>query len=196
MYYDLLLKYKDKYKVKIYGYNLDIDNHAHMVVSIKKQTLFSDFMKVVNSCFAKAYNKKVKRRGQVVMDRFQSKAIESNTALMITLRYVDLNSMKAGKYKHPKEGKFSSYHHYTAGKPDSLIEHPSVYENQGKTDRTRRKKYIEFVELGIKYGSDMPEANRYFIGNPDWTKKQYERVKKIRRDYYRDWKKRHKLKFG
>ena len=32
---------------------------------------FSDFFRVVNNLFARKYNKRHKRRGQVVMDRFK-----------------------------------------------------------------------------------------------------------------------------
>jgi len=68
LYYQLLLKYKDRYSVQIYSYCF-MDNHIHLSGRLKDLKSFSDFFRVVNSYFARTYNKEVKRRGQVVMDR-------------------------------------------------------------------------------------------------------------------------------
>jgi len=76
-YYDLLLKYKDKYLVKFFAYCF-MSNHPHLTGFCKDKKLLSDLFRLVNSQFARFYNKRVGRRGQLVMDRFKSPVIESD----------------------------------------------------------------------------------------------------------------------
>ncbi|MFA4873924.1 MAG: transposase [bacterium] len=70
LYYGLLLQYKDKYNVQIHSYQL-MENHPHLTGTMTSKKGFSDFFRVVNNLFARKYNKRHKRRGQVVMDRFK-----------------------------------------------------------------------------------------------------------------------------
>ena len=55
-YYDLLLKYKDKYDVQIHAYNF-MDNHPHLTGHLENKESFSAFFRVVNSQFARIVNK-------------------------------------------------------------------------------------------------------------------------------------------
>lgn len=93
-YYKMLLKFKDRYQVKIYSYCF-MSNHPHLTGYCESKKLLSDLFRVVNSLFARAYNQRAKRRGQVVMDRFNM-------------------------VKHPKEYRWTSFHFYAYGKQDPL----------------------------------------------------------------------------
>ncbi len=150
LYYDLLLKYKDKYGVQIYAYCL-MDNHIHLTGKLESLENFSDFFRVVNSCFARFYNKKVKRQGQVVMDRFKSPRIETEADLLKVMLYIDLNPKRAGKVNHPKKNIFSSYNYYTYGKKDDLVISAPTYLVLEKTPKERRKNYRELVAKILKY---------------------------------------------
>src|SRR3989338_11405826 len=77
LYYELLCQFKDRYKIQIYSYCF-MSNHPHITGYCEEKELFSDFFRIVNSLFARTYNKMMKRRGQVVMDRFKSPKIETH----------------------------------------------------------------------------------------------------------------------
>lgn len=189
IYYELLIKYKSIYKIHIYSYCF-MSNHPHLSGFCDEQKLFSDFFRMVNSCFAKKYNKQMKRRGQVVMDRFKSPRIQTEVDLLKVMIYIDLNPKRAHMVPHPKDYKWSSYAHYAFGKEDPLIDEAPSYTNLGLSPKERQKAYRELVEEILLH--DWKEKKDYssvsFIGNPDWV---WEKVIKIRQslnEKKKDWR--------
>ena len=181
LYYDLLLKYKDQYKVCFFSYHF-MDNHIHLsgkILGTKEE--FSSLFKIVNSRFAKESNKQLKRKGQVVMDRFKSPCIQSDTALLAVMTYQDLNSYRAKKVNHPKEYRWSSYHFYAYGKKDPLLTPAPSYLAMGNTDLERQQAYRKLVkEILEKEGFQKKDySEKCYIGDPDWVLKRSRELKII-----------------
>nr|HPQ81578.1 transposase [bacterium] len=171
-YYDLLLKYKDKYGVEIYSYSL-MDNHPHLTGRLQERERFSAFFRVVNSQFARVVNRQLGRRGQVVMDRFKSPVIESDDHMLTVMAYVDLNQHRAGKVGHPRDNEWSSYGYYAYGKADPLVTPSPSYLALGGTAGERRAEYRAIVGALIEHRRLMNISHTYFIGDPDWVLKKY-----------------------
>ncbi len=171
-YYNLLLKYKDKYGVQIFAYNF-MDNHPHLTGHLDDKEAFSAFFRLVNSQFARIVNKHLKRRGQVVMDRFKSPVIESDEHMLTAMAYIDLNQHRAKKVDHPKKNDWSSYRYYAYGKADPLITPSPSYLALGRNDLERQQEYRAIVEALIKHRQTMNISHTHFIGNPDWVLKKY-----------------------
>ena len=173
LYYNLLLQYKDRYGVEIYSYCL-MDNHPHLSGRLKELKSFSDFFRVVNSRFARIYNAEVKRRGQVVMDRFKSPRIETDADLLRVMLYIDLNPKRAGKVRDPKQNEWSSFAYYAYGKEDLLITPAPSYLELALTDERRKACYLAMIEEILQ--NDWKEKKGYssvsFIGNPYWVIKK------------------------
>jgi putative transposase len=178
LYYELLLKYKDKYGVQIYSYCF-MDNHPHLSGHLDNKENFSAFFRIVNSLFARLVNKRLKRRGQLVMDRFKSPRIENDSHMLTVMTYIDLNPYRAGKVKHPRDNEWSSFFYYAYGKEDNLITPAPSYLVLGETDATRQKAYREMVVALIKQPRDMNISHTYFIGNPDWVIAKYRELKSV-----------------
>ncbi len=197
IYYKLLLKYKDRYQIEFYSYCL-MENHIHLSGRFDSLSLFSDFFRVVNSSFARIYNKEKRRRGQVVMDRFKSPRIQTDEHLLHVMLYIDLNPKRAGKVSHPRENLFSSYDYYAEGTEDPLITPAPSYLGLGNTKEKRQKAYQRLVEDILKddWKEKRPYSSLPFIGNPDWVKKKTQNLIKIRRQQIHRWKLRYREKFG
>jgi putative transposase len=120
LYYDLLLKYRDKYEMIFYGYHF-MENHVHLIGEMKSVELFSDFFRLVNNLFARQTNRRMRRRGQVVMERIKSLPIETDDHLLSVMAYADLNGVRAGRDKTPEDSVWSSYNYYAHGKKDDLL---------------------------------------------------------------------------
>ena len=172
LYYNLLLKYKDKYNIQIHSYHL-MENHPHLTGTIRTLEEFSAFFRVVNNLFARKYNQRTKRRGQVVMDRFKSPRIQDDTYMLRAMTYSDLNGVRCGRDSCPEDAKWSSYAYYAHGKEDPLITPAPSYISLGKTDDERRIAYRDMVRELMKQDK-INISNTCFIGDPDWVKKQYE----------------------
>ena len=171
LYYDLLLKYKDRYKVCFYSYHF-MDNHIHLsgkILSTKEE--FSTLFKVINSQVAKAINKQLKRKGQVVMDRFKSPCIQTDRALLAVMTYQDLNSYRAQMVTHPKDYKWSSYHYYAHGKKDPLLTPAPSFLGLGNNDEERQRSYRNLVDAILKNEGFRKRnySKTCFIGDPDWV---------------------------
>ncbi|MFH1356335.1 MAG: transposase, partial [bacterium] len=149
LYFELLLKYKCAYRMTFFSYCL-MDNHIHLTGQCESQIMLSRFFKVVNSCFAKAINKFLKRKGQVVMDRYKSPVIETDEDLMSVITYNDLNPYRTIRKTHPKDYEWSSYAHYAYGKQDPLLTEPEFYITLGNTAKERQKKYRYMTNEIIK----------------------------------------------
>lgn len=147
-------------------------------VSDKKN--LSDLFRTVNSIFARYYNKRMRRCGQLVMDRFKSPVIETQSDLLKVMYYIDLNPSRAKMVKHPKEYQWSSFHYYAYGREDPLISEPPCYLDLGETPHERQEKYLEMVNEILK--NDWKEKKNYstelFIGNPEWVIMRYLQLKK------------------
>ena len=177
-YYNLLLMYKDRYRIEIYSYCF-MSNHPHLTGRVEKREDLSDFFRVVNSRLAKLINRKQSRRGQVVMDRFKSLRIESDEDLLRVMIYNDLNPIRAKMVKRPEDHRWSSYRYYAFGAEDPLITPAASYIAMGETSEERQRAYRKMIEDIVAHeratGKSEKKAysSTYFIGNPDWVVKRH-----------------------
>ena len=190
-YYHLLCQFKDRYQVQFYGYTF-MDNHVHLTGTLTDRYKFSDFFRTVNSLFARAYNLRKKRRGQVVMDRFKSPSIQTEADLMRVMIYIDLNQKRAAKVVHPKDNRFSSYNHYAFGTPDRLVTLAPAYLKLGSTDNERQNKYSQMVEevMQSDWREKKPYSSHLFIGDPTWVTAKLTLLKEVVRSKRLAWEKR------
>lgn len=183
-YYDRLLKYKNRYGVDIYSYCL-MSNHVHIVGRCEEVKRLSGFMHRVNSEFSKMINKKLKRTGQVIRDRYKSPMIEDTSHLFIVTSYVELNAFRAKMVVHPKEYKWCSYNYYAFGKENKLVTESPFFHELGGCAEDRRKNYIDMMDVLIEAEGGVKKENYsvvYYIGTPAWVKDKHNRLKQLKKE--------------
>ena len=67
------------------------------------------FMKEIKERFTRWYNKKEGRKGTLWMDRFKSVMVQDGEALETMAAYIDLNPVRAGLVKDPKDYRWGGY---------------------------------------------------------------------------------------
>jgi len=161
-----------------------MDNHLHLSGQAPDLTKFSKFFQIVNSALAREINRRNKRCGQVIRDRFKSPLIQDENALAQLMFYHDLNEVRCGKAMDPNDNEYSSYAHYAYGKRDPLITQPDFYLSLGKTPSKRQEAYRALV-LEILINAPRKKDGRYtqrlYIGDPLWVERKYEELKELRR---------------
>lgn len=169
----LLATYKAKYGIRIHSFCL-MSNHPHLVLSTSSgQPSFSGFWQVVNACLAKFVNRRLGRRGQVVMERLRSPRIQAQGGHMLTvMRYGDLNPVRAGLVKSPSHWKYSSYRHYAFGEKHPLLDDAPDYLALGHSPKARREAYRGLFAKVLK--EPLLRQRRDFswthaIGQPSWV---------------------------
>jgi putative transposase len=168
----LLAKYKVKHGIQLHAYCV-MGTHPHVVVtSTRGQPAFSAFWKAVNQCFAQWFNRRNRRRGQVVMERLRSPMIQADGRHLLTvMRYGDLNPVKAGLVRSPRDWRWSSYRHYASGECDPLIDDPPDYLALGRTAVQRRLAYKKLFSSSLVDGLMVRRRDLVddgFIGDDRW----------------------------
>src|SRR5512146_2674901 len=139
---ELLGSHKDAYGIEIHSYAV-MDSHPHVHCrSTRGQKAFSAFWRMVNQRFAAWYNRQHRRRGQVIMDRMASARLQGGRYQLAVMRYGDLNPVRAGLVRSPKDYPWSSYRHYAFGERNPLITDAPEYLALGRTAIERRNAYV------------------------------------------------------
>jgi len=176
-YLALLARYKAEHGIRIHAYCL-MGTHPHVVcTSTRGQPAFSAFWKAVNQAFARWYNEARKRRGQVVMERLRSPRIQPRgNHLLTVMRYGDLNPVRAGLVRSPRDWPWSSYKHYAFGEADPLIDDAPDYLGLGATAPARRKAYRALLSLPLSRSLRVTRPElvlSFFIGDQAWVTRRY-----------------------
>jgi len=170
---ELLARHKAHYGILIHSYCL-MGTHPHVLCTATQgQQRFSAFWKVVNHGFACWLNRKLGRRGQVVMDRLGSPRIEpAPLHVLRVMRYGDRNPVRAGLCRRPKDWKWSSHRHYAFGSPDPIVDDPPAYLGLGRSPAQRRKAYQQLacrsLEETLHHRHD-DFLRPPFVGSPAWV---------------------------
>jgi putative transposase len=107
-YRKLLLEKLPEYPVQLFGYCIT-SNHVHLLLQTESAEGVSALMQRVQGEFAQAYNRKKKRSGAFWGDRYHATLVDGDQYLMRCLRYIDLNMVRAGVVKHPRDWPWCGY---------------------------------------------------------------------------------------
>ena len=107
-YMDLLIKYKKRYKFRLYGYCL-MPNHIHIMGQIYEKNILYKFMHGLNRAYTGYFNKTYGRVGHPWQGRFKSKVIIKDKYLIDCINYIESNPARAEIVKSPHEYVWSSY---------------------------------------------------------------------------------------
>ena len=179
----LVQKYAPRHGVLVRSYCL-MGTHPHVVVVASLgQEEFSRFWKLVNQLFARWYNsRQANRRGQVVTQRMKSPLIQPDAQgrhVLTVMRYGDLNPVRAGMVRSPKDYAWSSYRHYAFGEPNELIDDEPEYLALGRSPAERQLAYRQLFALPLSAAlrirrPDIVEAA--FFGDVDWARRHAPRA--------------------
>jgi putative transposase len=179
---ELLRKYKDRYRVRIQSYCL-MSTHPHVMCRADGGLqAFSAFWKVVNQMFARWSNEHRGTCGQVVRDRMRSPQIQGGVHQLTVMRYGDLNPVRAGLARRPKEWRWSSYRYYAYGEADPLIDPAPEYLALGRTGPERRRAYQHL--FATKLAEPLMESREdlvvsAFVGSQAWRSRREARLRPV-----------------
>ena len=151
-YFEILDRYKERYQFKLYHYVL-MTNHVHLVLETQEEGgNLAEIMKGINLSYAQYYKRRYDHVGHFWQDRYKSILISKDQYLLACGSYVELNPVRAGLVRDPKDYRWSSYLAYAYGKKDSLVDEHPIYQELSRDGLERRKRYRGFVKgmLGKK----------------------------------------------
>ncbi len=116
-YFELLKKYKEQYKFKLYAYAL-LPSHFHLLLELPDQSQdvfkggISEIMHGLNSSYTKYFNGKYGRKGHLFRDRFKTALVEKDPYLLKLTAYIHLNPQKLNLAFSFQDYPYSSYSLY------------------------------------------------------------------------------------
>lgn len=102
----------ERFEATVFAYCL-MGNHYHLVLQTHRANL-SRLMRHVNGIYTQAYNRRHRKVGHLLQGRFKAVLVDEESYFLEVCRYVDLNPVRAGMVKHPREWVWSSYRAHVA----------------------------------------------------------------------------------
>lgn len=106
----------DVYNTSLFAYCL-MSNHVHLLMQFAENNMAQMF-KSFGASFVFRYNAKYDRTGGLFNGRYYSKAVNDDEYLLMVLKYIHYNPVKAGLCKRPSDWAWSSYREYITEKEE------------------------------------------------------------------------------
>jgi putative transposase len=106
-------------------------------------------MQSLGRVYVAYFNKKYHRTGTRWEGRYKAAVIQDETYLLLCMRYVELNPVRAGMVPDPAAYRWSSYGANALGRPDHLVTQHPLYVALGNDADERRASYRELIGFPV-----------------------------------------------
>jgi putative transposase len=105
---ELMKEAKGRYPVKLYGYCL-MPNHFHMAVRPQRGEGLSKWMQWLMTSHVRRYHRHYESSGHVWQGRYKSFMVQEDSHLLMVLRYIEGNPVRAKIAQSAREWRWSSH---------------------------------------------------------------------------------------
>ena len=108
-------------------------------------------MQTVQGRFAEDYNRRKKRHGAFWSDRYHATMIDGGDHLWACLKYIELNMVRAGVVRHPREWEWTAWHELVGDRERyRLIDRTALMARlEGVSWGRFRKVYAEMIDEAV-----------------------------------------------
>lgn len=85
-----------------------LDTHYHLLVTTSEANL-GEGMRLLNGSYARYFNRRHGKKGHLFRERYRDTRVITDAHLLLTVRYIALNPVKAGLAADPCSHRWSSY---------------------------------------------------------------------------------------
>jgi len=157
-----------KFCCAVHAYVL-MTNHVHLLLTPARKNGPSLLMKHSGQRYVQYINKTYRRSGTLWEGRFRSSIVQEQGYLLRCYRYIELNPVRAGMVRHPKDYRWSSYRANGAGEPSRLLKpHEVCLALGGQGDKPQAAYRALFgTELELKNVNEIRRAvnGGFALGN-------------------------------
>ena len=116
-------------------------NHVHLLLTPQEKDSAGQLMKHFGQRYVQYINRTYGRSGTLWEGRFRSCITQSEEYVLACYRYIELNPVRAGMVRHPRDYRWSSFHVNGDGKQDTLIMPHEQYLGLARSTEARRENY-------------------------------------------------------
>jgi len=128
------------YGLKVHAYVL-MPDHVHILATPGASDSVSRTVQSVGRNYVQYYNECYTGSGSIWEGRYRATVLNEKQYLLTCSRYIELNPVRGGLVKHPRDYRWSSYTHNAQGKADEMISAHREYQRLGDNDKERVNAY-------------------------------------------------------
>ncbi len=166
---ELLNEYYERYLFRCYAYSL-MPNHIHLLIE-EDNTPLPRIMQGINQSYTQYFNARYEKVGHLFQGRYKAILVDKDRYLLILVRYIHLNPVRALLVKRPEDYPWSSYSDYICEEEKSFVESKFVLSLFSKRKKQAIEKYKRFIEEGLEDEIESNFENGPFIGDEEFTEK-------------------------
>jgi putative transposase len=149
--------FAEEYEIALHAWVM-MSNHFHFLLTPKHPRTISIFMQKLKGSYTQHYNKKYNRSGTLWEQRFRQLLADGQRYILELYRYIELNPVRAGMVKGPRQYHWSSFHTNAWGLHSyGLVEHP-LYTLLGSDPDERQANYRDFIRSSFNIDASHYEA--------------------------------------
>ena len=129
-----------RYGCELHAYVL-MTNHVHLLLSPDTRQGISHLMQYVGRHYVPYVNRVYRRTGTLWEGRYKASLIQAERYLLVCMRYIELNPVRARMVKSPAQYRWSSYRANGQGHEDQLITPHECYRALARNQAARQVAY-------------------------------------------------------
>lgn len=161
--------YRGRYKFMLYAYVL-MENHAHLLIE-EGEIPLSKIMQGIDQSYTQYYNRRYKKVGHLFQGRYKALLCDKENYLIILVRYIHLNPVRAMIVKKPEDYKWSSHNAYLTDDVGNFVDKDFVLSLFARSKSVAMKRYIEFIKDVIETDEEQDFISGNYVGNEEFTDK-------------------------
>lgn len=139
-YHDCLEAAAYNYHLRVHAYVL-MPDHVHILASPGNADSVSRTVQSIGRNYVQYFNESYGGEGTLWEGRYRATVIDDKPYLLPCSRYIELNPVRAGLVRGPRDYHWSSYAHNALGRNDPMISPHREYRNLGKSYAERSAAY-------------------------------------------------------
>ncbi len=169
---DAIARANERYSFGLLGYCL-MPDHFHLLVKPGPGASISRIIQSLTVAHTWHSHRRHGTTGHVWEGRFRGSVVQEDAHVLVALRYVESNPLRARLVKGAANYRWSSYHFHGLGEADALLSPFATWDELGRTDGERRRRWRERIRTAQKPAeiaeirSALERARPY--GDPEWT---------------------------
>ena len=129
-----------RYPFRLFGYCL-MPNHFHLLLQPERGQSISRILQSLTVAHTSRYHRRNRSSGHVWQGRFKSPVIQADEHLLVVLRYIEANPLRASMVTNPGDYRWSSYQYHGLGRTDALLSPFREWQRLGPTEAERRRRW-------------------------------------------------------
>jgi len=128
------------YDLRIHAYVL-MPDHVHVLATPGASDSVSRTVQSVGRNYVQYYNECYNGSGTLWEGRYRATVLDEKEFLLTCSRYIELNPVRAGLVKHPRDYRWSSYAHNAMSLKDEMLSAHREYKKLGSDNKQRAAAY-------------------------------------------------------